>query len=118
PCRLLAVGRLAASADRRETGDAHSVASKRIPVVVALEVAGARPATDSRGFTAADLLGGDRKSDLGRGRDCRRTPGQARHPSSSADRTTVYAIATTARSTGNTGMEHLRAEPRPGRPRQ
>ena len=49
----------------------------------------------------------------GRGTDCRRAPRQARHSSLSADRATVHAVATTASETGNTDVEHLRAEPRP-----
>jgi hypothetical protein len=91
------------SADRCETGDSHSVASKGIPVVVALQIAGTRPATDSGGSTAVDRHDGGRESDLGRGTDCRRTPGQARHPSVSADRAPVHALATTAPETGNPG---------------
>ena len=53
----------------------------------------------------------------GRKTDCRRTSGQARHPSFSAEGATVYAIAATAPETGNTGMEHVRAETRPRRAR-
>src|SRR5215472_13598606 len=107
PVRPVAVRRLAASADRRETGNPHSVASKGISVVVALEVAGARPAADSRGLAAVDRNDGGRESDLGRGTDCRRTPGQAWNPSFSANGPTVHAVPTTAPDTGNTGLEHL-----------
>jgi len=94
------------------------MASKGIPFVVALEIAGAWPAADSSRFAAVDRDDSGREPNLGRGTDCRRAPRQAWHSSLSADGATVHAVAATARETGNTGVEHLRAEPRPVGARQ
>jgi len=112
------VDRVASPADRREAGDAHSLAPQGIPVVVALEIADTRSATDSHGLAAVDREDGGRESDVGRGTVCRGAPGQARHSNLSADHSTVHAAATTADEIGKTEVEHLRAEPRTVGPRQ
>ena len=81
-----------------------------VTLVLAAMIGSAWPTSSS--FATVDCDDGWCESDLGRGTDCRRTPRQARHSSLSADGATVHAAATTARATGNTGVEHLRAEPR------
>jgi hypothetical protein len=109
--RVVAVPRLAASADRRQAGDAHSMASKRVPAVLAVQIERERPAADSSGAAAAHCDDGSRESDMGRGADCRPAAREARHPSLSANGQAVYAVATIARETGNTSMEYIPAEP-------
>jgi hypothetical protein len=89
---------------------------KAIPTVLALEIAGARPA-DSLGPTAADRDDGGGESDLGRGTHCERAAGQAWHPVVAADGAAVHAVPTTARSRARK-LAHVLAEPRPMRARE
>ena len=110
--------RLASVTGHCEAGDADPLAPKRLPGVLALEITCARPAGDSRERAAADCDDGGSESDLGRGANCRRTPGEARNPRVAADGVAVHAVAPAAREAGDTSMEHLRAEPRTIGPRQ
>jgi hypothetical protein len=88
------------------------LAPKGIPAVLALEIAWARSAAGSSGRSAADRDDGGGESDLGRGTDCCGAPRQARHSPLSADCSTVHAAATATREAGNSGVEHVCAEPR------
>src|SRR5262245_6983794 len=103
---------MAASADRRQAGDAHPVASKGFPVVVALEIAGPRATADSGAPAAIDRDDGGHESDLWRGTDCRRTPRQAWDSRLAADRATVHAVGTAAGEARHADVERVRAEPR------
>ncbi len=64
---LVAVRRLAAPGDRRETGDPHSMASKGFRLWWRWKSRAPGRPPSSRGFTAVDRHDGGRQSDLGRG---------------------------------------------------
>ena len=73
----VAVRGLAPSLDDRQAGHACSLASKRIPAIVALEIERARTSADSSGAAPTDRDDGNRESHLGRGTNCRRAPREA-----------------------------------------
>jgi hypothetical protein len=65
-CLWFSAFRVARFLDQRRTRDLSRVASKRLSLVLAMEIEPARQATSAREASGTDLQDGARESDLGR----------------------------------------------------
>ena len=111
--RAGAANRLASTPDGREAGDAHSMASKGIPLVLAVEIDAAWPTPIAGQRSVLDRGHGRGKSHVGRGTDCVGTAGKARGSGLAAYRAAVHGFGSRSQEQARlTGMERLLAQSR------
>ena len=109
--RAVSAAGLASALGRRQAKNAGSLASKRVPTLLALEVEDARTTPNSCGSAPIDRSDGGSECDVGRGAHCCGTPRETWHPSVAANGQALHAFAEDATDAAPlASVEHVRSE--------